>query len=92
RIIDGVKYAHTIDPKSGYPAVHTLLSASIFTKDCITADALATACMVQGLEESKDLVNKLEGVEALLIYSDGSGGVAHYVTDQIKDKVTIRKE
>ena len=48
--------------------------------------------MVSGLEKSKELVNKMDGIEALFIYSDGQGGVSYYVTDQIADKITIRKE
>ena len=43
--IDGVKYAHTIDVKTGYPVMHNLLSVTIVADDCITADAWATACM-----------------------------------------------
>lgn len=51
-VSDGKKYAHTIDPKSGYPVQHRLLSATIVADDCMTADAFATACMVVGLERS----------------------------------------
>ncbi|MEN8248262.1 MAG: FAD:protein FMN transferase [Bacteroidota bacterium] len=92
RIIDGIKYSHTIDPTTGYPTTRTILSASIFTKECITADALATACMVIGVEESKEMVDKMDGVEALLIYSDEKGGISTYVTDGISTKVTFNKK
>lgn len=54
-IKDGKKYAHTIDPKTGYPVEHNLLSATIIADDCTTADALATACMVLGVEKSLQL-------------------------------------
>jgi thiamine biosynthesis lipoprotein len=47
---DGIKYSHTIDPKTGYPVTHNLLSATVIAKDCATADALATALMVMGTE------------------------------------------
>lgn len=67
---DGVKYSHTIDPKTGYPARNRLLSVTILASDCMTADALATACMVMGLEKSRLLINELEDVEAYFIYSD----------------------
>ena len=51
RFIDGKKYSHTIDPHSGYPVTHTLLSATVIAKECAYADALATAFMVMGAQE-----------------------------------------
>ena len=68
RIIDEVKYSHTINPATGYPVTKTILSASIFTKECMTADALATACMVMGVENAIPMIKNMPGVEALLIY------------------------
>jgi len=67
---NGVKYSHTIDPKTGYPAKQSILSATIVADDCITADAYATTCMVLGLEKSKELLNKLKYLDAYLIYPD----------------------
>jgi len=84
RIIDGIKYSHTIDPATGYPISHSILSASIFTDNCATADALATASMVMGVEKALALITSLKGVEALLIYSDEGGQLAYHVTDGIK--------
>ena len=49
---DGKKYAHTIDPRLGYPVQHNILSATVVAKDCTTADAYATAFMVMGLEKA----------------------------------------
>ncbi len=66
----GIKYSHTIDPKTGYPAKQSILSATIIADDCITADAYATACMVLGLEKSKQLLKKLNKLDAYLIYAD----------------------
>ncbi len=66
----GVKYSHTIDPKTGYPAKQSILSATIVADDCITADAYATTCMVLGLEKSMQLLNRLKGLDAYLIYPD----------------------
>jgi FAD:protein FMN transferase len=70
---DGKKYAHTIDPHTGYPVQHSLLSATILANDCFTADALATACMVLGVDSSMVLIESLhkEGVEAFFIYNEG---------------------
>ncbi|HKK79092.1 MAG TPA: FAD:protein FMN transferase, partial [Phaeodactylibacter sp.] len=50
--VDGVKYSHTINPKTGYPERNTLLSASVFAPDCTTADAYATAFMTLGTERA----------------------------------------
>lgn len=70
---DGKKYAHTIDPLTGYPVQHSLLSATILANDCFTADALATACMVLGVEKAMTLIESLHdvGVEAFFIYNEG---------------------
>jgi len=70
---NGVKYAHTINPKTGYPVEHPLLSVSVFADDCVVADAYATAFMVMGMERSKKMVNELDGIEAYFIYSDDEG-------------------
>lgn len=67
---DGKKYAHTIDPRTGYPVSHSLLSATIVAKDAMTADAYATWCMVVGLEQSKDFLETTPGFEGCLIYDD----------------------
>lgn len=67
---EGKKYPHTLNPKTGFPVQHHLLSATIIAEDCMTADAVATACMVMGFEKSKSWIEQLEGVEALLIYSE----------------------
>ncbi len=73
--VDGVKYAHTINPKTGFPEKNTLLSATIFAKDCMTADAYATACMTMGLDRGKSMIEKLEGIDAYFLYSDQSGDI-----------------
>ncbi len=77
---NGVKYAHTINPKTGYPVMSNLLSATIVAKDCITADAYATVCMVAGLEKSKEIIKRVGGLEAYLIYSDQNGEYKIYAT------------
>jgi thiamine biosynthesis lipoprotein len=69
---DGKKFAHTINPKTGYPVQHSLLSASIIANDCMTADAYATACMVIGLDESMALIESLPGIEGCFIYQTDS--------------------
>ncbi|MFH2142916.1 MAG: FAD:protein FMN transferase [Bacteroidota bacterium] len=65
--IGGIRYSHTINPSTGYPVNHTLLSATVLSKDCITADAYATAFMVLGLDESLKIVNNNPDIEAYFI-------------------------
>lgn len=72
-IENGKKYAHTIDPLSGYPIQHSLLSATIIAPTCIAADAFSTACMVIGLEKSLEMVKNDPSLEAYFIYSDKKG-------------------
>ncbi|MEZ4960694.1 MAG: FAD:protein FMN transferase [Saprospiraceae bacterium] len=73
--MDGQKYSHFISPFTGFPEKSNLLSASVFGKDCLMPDALATGFMVLGLEKSFTLASSLEGIEALFIYSDGQGNL-----------------
>ncbi|SMO84206.1 thiamine biosynthesis lipoprotein [Saccharicrinis carchari] len=69
----GKKYAHTIDPTTGYPVQHSLLSATIIAPDCMSADAYATACMVMGVKKSYQLIKNLPNVEGYFIYVDHNG-------------------
>ncbi|MGN0187799.1 MAG: FAD:protein FMN transferase [Paludibacteraceae bacterium] len=66
---NGKKLAHTIDPLSGYPVQHSLLSATIVANDCMTADACATACMVMGLDSSLNFCRQY-GLAGYFIYAD----------------------
>jgi thiamine biosynthesis lipoprotein len=66
----GKKFAHTIDPETGYPVQHSLLSATVIAKDCLTADALATAFMVMGVDSAMAIAERLPDVEGLFIYND----------------------
>ncbi|MDA3954842.1 MAG: FAD:protein FMN transferase [Bacteroidales bacterium] len=70
---NGVKYSHTINPKTGYPVTHSLLSTTVIANDCMTADAYATAFMVMGFEEAYILAEKLTDIEALFVYNDENG-------------------
>ncbi len=78
-IKDNKKYAHTIDPKTGYPVQHNILSSTVLASDCMTADAYATAFMVCGLEKAKSILSRNSNLKAYFIYSkkDGSHGVWH---------------
>jgi thiamine biosynthesis lipoprotein len=82
-----VKYAHHIDPKTGYPAKNNLLSVSLFSNDCISSDANATGILVMGLEKAKLFLAKHQEFEAYLIYSDEQGQYQVYMTPGLKDMI-----
>lgn len=75
-IKDGVKYAHTLNPKTGYPVNHSLLSATVIAYDCATADAYATAFMVMGKDSTLNFLNSDEEfIEVYLLYDQGNGKI-----------------
>lgn len=61
------RIGHTIDPRTGLPAVSPTISATVMAPDCATADALATACMVLSPDEAVAMIEALPGIEALLV-------------------------
>lgn len=69
----GKKYAHTIDPKTGYPVQHSILSSTVLAKDCATADAYATAFMVTGLKGAQAILKKHPELMVYFIYADDKG-------------------
>jgi thiamine biosynthesis lipoprotein len=87
--IDGKKYSHTIDPATGFPARHALLSASIFTTDCITADAWGTAMMVMGHEKSVEILKNHPELEVLLIYTNKEGKMDTFITPGLQPFVKL---
>jgi thiamine biosynthesis lipoprotein len=89
REVDGKKFSHTINPETGFPVVHQLLSASVFTEDCTTADAWGTALMVLGHEKAIDLLKLHPELDALLIYSGTGGKQVVYITPGIKEAVEV---
>ncbi len=81
---DGKKYAHTIDPSTGYPVQHSLLSSTVLANDCMTADAFATAFMVVGKERGVEIANNIPGLEIYFIYADENGENQVYMSDGFK--------
>ncbi len=82
---NGKKYAHTIDPKTGYPVQHSLLSSTVLADNCMTADAFATAFMVLGVEAAKKIVEKTPGIEVYFVYAGEDGKNKVYMSDKFKD-------
>lgn len=81
---NGVKYSHTIDPKTGYPAKNRLLSASIIADNCTMADGIATACMVMGKNKAIDFIKSHPEFSAYFVYSDDSGEFKTWESDDLK--------
>lgn len=69
-IEDGIKYSHTIDPKTGYPVKHNLLCATVLAENATIADAYATYFMVVGLDRAKEILAATKGMDALLVYGE----------------------
>jgi thiamine biosynthesis lipoprotein len=85
---DGVRYSHTIDPKTGYPVQHSLLSVSVVADNTALADAYATSFMVMGLERSKQFLRLHPELDAFFIYADDQGNYRTYATEGFKKYVT----
>ena len=84
---NGKKYAHTIDPKTGYPVQHNILSATVLASDCATADAYATSFMVLGLDGAMKILEQHPELMAYFIYSDQKGHNAVWYSPSMKGKV-----
>ena len=83
----GKKYAHTIDPKTGYPVQHNILSATVLAKTCAQADAYATSFMVMGLDKAQKVLERHPEMMAYFIYDDGQGKNAVWFSPSLKDKI-----
>ena len=84
---DGKKFAHTIDPATGYPVQHNILSATVLAKTCATADAYATSFMVLGLDGARKVLERHPELMAYFIYDDGQGNNAVWFSPSLKDKI-----
>ena len=84
---NGRRYAHTIDPKTGYPVQHSLLSATVLADNCTMADAYATSFMVMGMERAQKLLERHPELMAYLIYDTGKGDLAVWFSPSLQDKI-----
>lgn len=85
---EGKKYAHTIDPRTGYPVQHNLLSATVIASDCMSADAYATAFMVMGLEKAEAFAKAHPKIDVYFIYTDEKGSIKTYYTSGLKKYIS----
>lgn len=89
REVNGIRYSHTIDPHTGFPVQHELLSATVFAADCATADAWATAFMAMGHVEGQKILKDHPELDVLFIYSSPNG-IKTYVTERISADIQIQ--
>lgn len=83
-VLDSVRYHHILDPKTGYPA-RGCVSVTIVAPSAMEADALSTAIFVMGPERGMALIQKLPGVEGVIIYEQ-QGKLKWLVSEGLKDK------
>lgn len=76
----GKRYSHSIDPTTGCPVDHQLLSATVIAESSVWADALASICMVMGMEKSLEIINSLDGVEAYYIFVNEQNELETFAT------------
>ena len=84
---NGRKYAHTIDPATGYPVQHTILSSTVIADDCATADAYATAFMVMGLDKAKAVLSRHPELMAYFILAGADGNNDVWYSPSMKNKI-----
>ncbi len=77
----GQVIGHTMNPKTGYPVATATLSATVLARECVLADALATACMAMEADSALAMLSRCPGVEGLLVLSDGNGGYVLRMND-----------
>ena len=78
---DGKRYSHCIDPKTGYPVEHNVLSATVLAQNSVWADALASICMVMGMEKSLPIIESMDGVEAYYIFVNEDNELVTFATE-----------
>jgi thiamine biosynthesis lipoprotein len=82
---NGRRYSHCIDPKTGYPVEHNVLSATVLAENSVWADALASICMVMGMEKSLPLIESMDGVEAYYIFVNEQNELETFATEGFRE-------
>ena len=77
-VVDDIRYSHIIDPRTGYPISNRVASVTILADTCVYADGLATAIMVLGADKGLELINRLDGVEGLIIVEQVNGSLVDF--------------
>lgn len=84
---DGKKYAHTIDPRTGRPVQHNILSSTVLAEDCAIADAYATAFMVLGMDDAQKVLAEHPELMAFFIYADKDGNISDWYSEGLKNLI-----
>jgi len=84
---NGIKYSHTINPKTGYPTHQNLLSVTVITPNCTYADAVATALMVMGLAHAKKFVENHKEIEAYFIFVNKKGEFETWNSERLNSMI-----
>ena len=84
---NGRRYSHCIDPKTGYPVEHNVLSATVLAENSVWADALASICMVMGMEKSLPLIESMNGVEAYYIFVNEQNELETFATEGFRELI-----
>jgi thiamine biosynthesis lipoprotein len=87
---NGIKFVHTVNPKTGYPVISNLLSATVVAHNCMTADAYATAFMVFGVDKSIEFLKKNKFLDAYLIYADKEGKFRVFATKRLQKFIEVQ--
>ena len=82
--INGKRYSHIISPKTGYPIDNNISSATVLSRDCIDADAYATALMVMKVDEGIKMINGLDGFECMIITTNNNGNFNYHYSKGFK--------
>ncbi len=88
--VDDSLFFHTINPKTGFPAYTNMLSASVFSSDCLSADAFATAFMAMNFTESKSILESRGDLLGYFIYKE-SGKIKKYISDELKPYIRVKE-
>ena len=83
----GKKFAHTVDPKTGYPVQHSILSATVLSKSCAVADAYATSFMVMGFDKARQVLERHPELMAYFIYSNQKGDMDVWYSPSLREKI-----
>lgn len=86
--VDGVKYHHILDPKTGFPVENDISGVTVFSQTSIQGDALSTTLFLLGVEKGLDFINQIDGVEAVFI--DKEQGV--HLSDGLKESFELTNE
>ncbi len=82
--VDGVRYSHVIDPRTGFPVSNGVVSVSIISANCTLADGIATAVMVMGVKKGLEMIDRLDGVEGLIVAEQNNGKLADFHSNGFK--------